>query len=481
MRQLGSPVFEVVQEQRIDCLFDLVTEYPESLPALSDLKQCITRTREYGVLIEKFSDAIQSRLLHPGACTLDIIKHYISTIKVLKYIEPSGYILDVISKPIQHYLRSRKDTIRNIVILLTDGNGDDSFLLSSTEDGSSPFYVDDESAVKGISNWSAAPLEIAPKNAPQHQSSQDTISLLTNIYGTKELFLSAYRSMLGERLIRRIDFDCSKELKTLELLKVRFGDSALHSAEIMMRDVHDSKRLHATVQQGFEINEGGIPMKALKVLVTSDQYWPSYSEGDLDFELPRSVQDTLKIYGERYHHQKAPRKLKWKKSLGEVSLNLKVGEEEVQYHVTPIQASIILQFASADAMSIDEICNRLRIAESDVMPNIVFWVNEGVLSMDEKKLLTRNERITRPATTIDIENKDGAEETDSSMNYLEPFIMGMLTNFDALPLERIHNMLKMFVTNPPYDRSLEDLGKFMNVLLLREKIALEGNNFKIHE
>lgn len=28
------------------------------------------------------------------------------------------------------------------------------------------------------------------------------------------------------------------------------------------------------------------------------------------------------------------------------------------------------------------------------------------------------------------------------MRGLEPFILGMLTNFDALPLDRIHNMLK---------------------------------------
>lgn len=28
------------------------------------------------------------------------------------------------------------------------------------------------------------------------------------------------------------------------------------------------------------------------------------------------------------------------------------------------------------------------------------------------------------------------------MAKFEPFILGMLTNFDALPLDRIHNMLK---------------------------------------
>ena len=53
----------------------------------------------------------------------------------------------------------------------------------------------------------------------------------------------------------------------------------------------------------------------------------------------------------------------------------------------------------------------------------------------------------------------------------------MLTNFDALPLERIHNMLKMFVTDPPYDRSIEDLSKFLSTLT--DAITLEGKNYKL--
>ena len=33
------------------------------------------------------------------------------------------------------------------------------------------------------------------------------------------------------------------------------------------------------------------------------------------------------------------------------------------------------------------------------------------------------------------------------------FILGMLTNFEAgLPPDRVHTMLKMFATDPPYDK-----------------------------
>ena len=47
------------------------------------------------------------------------------------------------------------------------------------------------------------------------------------------------------------------------------------------------------------------------------------------------------------------------------------------------------------------------------------------------------------------------------MAVYETYIMGMLTNFDAgMPLDRIHNMLKMFVVDPPYDKSADQLAAY---------------------
>lgn len=473
LTQLGNPVFEVVQRQRISCLFDLVIDYPDSLPALDDLKECIRQTREYAVLIQDFGSSIQSRLLHPGASTLDIIQHYISTIKVLQYIEPSGYILDIICKPIQRYLRSRKDAIKNIVILLTEDTSEDSLFFTPSHGPSDQFYENDQSAFDSIEKWHPAPLEIAPKNAsvtPQ----RDTMSLLTDIYGTKELFLSAYRSMLAEKLIHKIDFDCTKELKTLELLKIRFGETALQNAEIMMRDMNDSKRLNTAIQQRISKNDA---IEKLRVLVTSDHYWPT--GGDFDFNLPKAVQSAITLFGEQYHSQKAPRALKWKKSLGEVSLDVRIGEEKVHYNVSPFKASIILAFTEKDVFCADELCEKLGASESLLMQNMIFWINEGIISYDKDKKneFSRNEVITRPITAMDVEGEHDGQDADSSMAYLEPFITGMLTNFDALPLERIHNMLKMFVTDPPYDRSIEDLSKFLGSLT--DTIMLEGKNYKL--
>jgi hypothetical protein len=54
----------------------------------------------------------------------------------------------------------------------------------------------------------------------------------------------------------------------------------------------------------------------------------------------------LQVYAERFRHLKAPRKLKWRHSLGLVELNLTIGNAEpVDFRVTPAHAALLLQFS----------------------------------------------------------------------------------------------------------------------------------------
>ena len=45
------------------------------------------------------------RLLQPGAATSDILQQYVSTIKVLRYLDPPGVLLYGVAEPIRRYLR----------------------------------------------------------------------------------------------------------------------------------------------------------------------------------------------------------------------------------------------------------------------------------------------------------------------------------------------------------------------------------------
>ncbi len=39
------------------------------------------------------------------------------------------------------------------------------------------------------------------------------------------------RSLLADKLLAKTDYDCDREIHTLELLKLRFGDANLHNCE----------------------------------------------------------------------------------------------------------------------------------------------------------------------------------------------------------------------------------------------------------
>lgn len=55
------------------------------------------------------------RLLIPSTDTDFIIRFYIQVITVLKFLDPSTILLEIVSAPIKEYIRSRKDSLRCIV------------------------------------------------------------------------------------------------------------------------------------------------------------------------------------------------------------------------------------------------------------------------------------------------------------------------------------------------------------------------------
>ena len=130
---------------RISELFDIIVDYPDSKAALWDLKVllllfffflyfffpmkdrmkllclfvwfvwfvrifftfqfCLSKTDQKKHLSASLKASFQKRLLHPGANTNDILSQYVSTIKALKDLDPSGVLLENVGEPIRLYLR----------------------------------------------------------------------------------------------------------------------------------------------------------------------------------------------------------------------------------------------------------------------------------------------------------------------------------------------------------------------------------------
>lgn len=76
-------------------------EYPESQPAVDDLRICLERTDKRKILVKNLQEAIKTRLLHAGVNTPDIVTAYIAAIKALKHLDPTGVLLEAVTEPIK--------------------------------------------------------------------------------------------------------------------------------------------------------------------------------------------------------------------------------------------------------------------------------------------------------------------------------------------------------------------------------------------
>nr|DAD21287.1 TPA_asm: hypothetical protein HUJ06_022750 [Nelumbo nucifera] len=95
----------------------------------------------------------------------------------------------------------------------------------------------------------------------------------------------------------------------------------------------------------------------------------------------------------------------------------------------------------------------------------------GINSGTCEELLAGDEEGDRSVASVE-------EQILKEMTVYEKFIMGMLTNFGSMALDRIHNTLKMFcVADPPYDKSLQQLQSFLSSLVSEEKLELRDGMY----
>jgi hypothetical protein len=230
--RLDFHLYETVAKLRISELFDIIVQFPiqrddtgiGSRPALEDLKECLSVTRQRSELIASLSSTLKKRLLIPGAKTKDIIEVFIGTVKVLRFLDPqlpAAASLPSVSAHIKDYLRGRHDTIKEIVVGLTENNGiyeeqgtgrragasggGLSRSDGSRAAGAGPEEYDDDSEEEeeGAPPWKPEPVEFdsgaaGNSGSPGSAGSRgghdvDIITMLVGIYGSKELFVTEYR------------------------------------------------------------------------------------------------------------------------------------------------------------------------------------------------------------------------------------------------------------------------------------------------
>jgi hypothetical protein len=304
---------ESMHQCRSEGLFDIVSQSPESDPALRDLAVALASLPP-SCLIDTavcFAKSVQRRLLQPGADTGTIITVLLSTSQCMQRLDPSGILLRSATGPVRRYIQNeRPDAVKHIVSMLVSGGNDEE---GDGEEESNPLRAelesqtlgllvnpaskashadvlqgeedhdvgpgvggDKEPAEKGRSLealleqvWSPAghetdgqsssrstmraqavrrslehrwalfrrPLleqEALPPRVTPMEGRVDLLGSLVSVLGDTSALIKSYEEWLANRLLRLESWDVDAEVYTHELLKTRFGEGPLHTAEVMV-------------------------------------------------------------------------------------------------------------------------------------------------------------------------------------------------------------------------------------------------------
>lgn len=521
-------------------LFDVIVEWDSSTGAIDDLRQYANNPGARYSLTAIFIGMLNQRLLHPGASTVEILQLYISIIRAFSLLDPKGVLLDRIARPIRKYLRDRDDTIRVIVGGLladtsetdTDPNAAAETLMELSTELSNAHQRSLQSDSAELDwddmNWMPDPIDAAADYKKSKGS--DVIGSLISLFDSKEAFVKELQTMLSDRLLKK-KTDFSQELSVLELLKVRFGDGALQGCEVMLRDVFDSRRVDAAVlkDQGMAgkqlINAGPTtPDKATTVAEESEDrphlhakilsrfFWPAIQ--DQPFNIPSEIASLQQRYASGFESLKQSRKLTWLNGLGQVTVELDLEDRVFTDEVSTWQATVIYAFQSdSDSepttvkKTVSELSEQLAMSAAPVRSACLFWVSKRILTEVERDsfrvlevLSSEEERATagtggpdaseasltesNAAAAADAAAAVAAKETAHAaamekMNLYWQFIVGMLTNQGAMPLQRIVMMLKIAVPGG-FPFSNEELREFLASMVSQGKLEIaSGGSYKI--
>lgn len=519
-------------------LFDVIVEWPTSSGAIDDLRRFTTNpaTRLYFTL--SFASVLGDRLLHPGASTVEILQLYISIIRALNLLDPKGVLLDRVARPIRRYLRDRDDTVKVIVGgLLADPTDSDGQPTQSTGDTlgelSAELTKAHQTSLQNEGgeldwddmNWMPDPVDAAPDF--RKSKTADVIGSLISLFESKEMFVREMQNMLADRLLqKRADYE--QEVSVLELLKVRFGDSALQACEVMLRDIFDSRRVDQVIrndqgltpaaadhhQQQQQQNPSDLPDLHAKIL--SHFFWPDIQEQE--FKVPDEISTLQNRYATGFESLKASRRLTWLNGLGQVTVELDLEDRVFVDEVTTWQAAVIYSFQSSSnnpiTKTLGDLSQDLQMTPSLVRSACLFWISKRILTevaretyrvlevlptADGPDDASRLGSAAAAATGSSGEGGGGSataaaeaeaaaaaaakESADAAamekMNLYWQFIVGMLTNQGAMPLPRIVMMLKIAVPGG-FPFSNEELREFLAGMVAKGKLEIvAGGNYKM--
>lgn len=254
-----------------------------------------------------------------------------------------------------------------------------------------------------------------------------------------------------------------------------------------------------------------LSLEQMHALILSRHYWPTAlaKEDDPSFKLPPVLEEALADYSRMYARVRAKRSLHWKRAQGRIDVTIQLADRALKLEVTPMHLSVLSCFDSeagqAAQLSLQDVVTQLELPEAQVRKRLNFWVSKGVLREVATGVFEVQESLSAaeggrpgggggPQQPLDVEDvehspgqvggaargpagRDGA--CAKELEGCEAFVQAMLTNYASLQLGRIHNFLQMFMVDPPYTQTEEQLRDFLTVLCQEGRLEFNGSSYAL--
>jgi anaphase-promoting complex subunit 2 len=286
--------------------------------------------------------------------------------------------------------------------------------------------------------------------------------------------------LLAERLLTQLDFNPEKEIRNLELLKLRFGETLLHGCEVMLKDISDSKRINAHIMESSTFTSAANESDpTVSALIVSSQFWPVFKKESMEF--PPEINAVFERYKKSYEEYKGNRTLCWTPLNGKVNIEIEIGDKKLDMFVTPAQATIIMHFQNQKEWHLEKLSSVINMPQTVLRRRIGFWQLQGLIRESSENVFVLceegdqgGEHEIESHTNVVLDDEEtmvsANDQREEELQVFWSYILGMLTNLDSMTLERIHQMLKLFATTS-FEFSQDELKSFLQRKVREHKLV----------
>ncbi|KEG13357.1 anaphase-promoting complex subunit 2 [Trypanosoma grayi] len=489
--------------KRIASFWDVVVEYPDSMPTLQDLRLCLLRCADDTLrseLIQTAKRMLASRLHRAGTRTEDILAILMGMIHSLCVLlsknDQSSVIFTIVGDTLEH-LKKRKDCVSAVVQAITQPSANSVLHVDLQNYSSNDFAAGADGGDK--ENEDDA-LLMAGQSPVSMQDRPDVLRVLLSAISVSSL-VEEYRQVLASQLLgkRMHDFDTTAEEEVLERLKCAFGEDVLAPCVVMIRDIQASRRYTLHMKEVYQQSVAeGLPQEKqrdwpLSLDVLSTTSWPKLSacfpSGEVQpvpdkYNPHPQLSSVMESVMELYKDMKANQRLEWILSQGSVSLELKQKETSTgamiaaTYDLSLFSASLVLYVRDISSelggpAPLVAVAERMGMKAHSLQQRLSHLFPSILISTDgTKSLLLQTNYLSTSNFTFD-EAEESEEQpaglSQDQVKMLLSMMTAMLKARKACGVNDIFNSMKMF---GQFQGSLEDMKKLLQVFVAQGKLVL---------